>query len=139
MVGGPSKDKKGFSFELTVPSRDKMGNKCTSGGAVVTCGFLDSALPSSPRLRPPQSPSGASEDKAAKESDEDAAAAASAAAAAAAAGVTSSCVDNGDGTYTCKWERDAPGLFNVFIKMDGLHIIGSPTTLKLREEGAPAL
>ena len=55
------------------------------------------------------------------------------AAALAAAGCSSSCVDNNDGTYTCRWEREVAGAYNVFIKMDGLHVLGSPAVVKLRD------
>jgi len=45
--------------------------------------------------------------------------------------VTSSIVDNGDGTYYLHWNSERSGKFNVAIKIFGNHIVGSPTSIKL--------
>jgi hypothetical protein len=37
--------------------------------------------------------------------------------------------DHEDGSYTIKWTSQVPGAFHAFVKIDGLHIIGSPTLL----------
>jgi len=39
--------------------------------------------------------------------------------------------DRGDGTYLLKWGAAAAGSYHVFVKLDGMHVLGSPTTMKL--------
>ena len=42
-----------------------------------------------------------------------------------------SVTDQGDGTYKLQWYADRPGAFTVFVKIDGLHVLGSPTRMVL--------
>ena len=35
-------------------------------------------------------------------------------------------VDNGDGTYKLRFQSEAPGTFDMYVKLDGLHVLGSP-------------
>ena len=39
------------------------------------------------------------------------------------------CSDTGDGTYLVSWTVYAAGTFLVFVKIDGLHVLGSPTRM----------
>ena len=39
--------------------------------------------------------------------------------------------DNGDGSYYLKWNSQRSGTFQVAIKIDNTHVVGSPTTIKL--------
>ena len=45
--------------------------------------------------------------------------------------------DLGDGTYLLRWASDAPGVFDVFVKIDGLHVLGSPSRLLLAPPPPP--
>ena len=85
------------SCTLRLLARDKMGNRCLTGGANVTCGSMDDN-----------------------------------------AELQSSVSDQGDGEYIIYWWATDPGDFSVFVKMDGLHIIGSPTAMQLTS-GTPEL
>ena len=87
-----------YVCEFSLQARDKMGNPCSSGGAAITCGFLEA--PSS------------LEDVSALQPSNDA-----------------TCTDIDDGTYRLQWSCDAPGAFTIFVKIDGLHVLGSPTRL----------
>lgn len=84
------------SCTLQLLARDKMGNRCRTGGAVVTAGCMD------------------------------------------AGSLESSCVDQGNGAYTVRWWGAQPGTYTVFVKMDGLHVIGSPAVMHLTS-GTPEL
>ena len=42
-----------------------------------------------------------------------------------------SCKDHGDGSYLLEWHSDAPGSYHVYVRIDGLHIVGSPALLLL--------
>ena len=46
-------------------------------------------------------------------------------------------VDKGDGTYLIRWYSEVPGAFNVFVKMDGLHVLGSPCRMILAPPAPP--
>ena len=47
-------------------------------------------------------------------------------------GVTSSCKDLGDGSYAIEFVSDtSSGAKEVYVKIDGLHVIGSPAMLRL--------
>ena len=39
--------------------------------------------------------------------------------------------DVGNGTYVLSWMSATPGSFTVFVKIDGLHVLGSPALLQL--------
>lgn len=86
--------------ELKLQARDKMGNPCSTGGANVSCGFLE--LPRS------EQPEHDCEALAKQEGTS---------------------VDVGDGTYSLKWTTPLPGTFHVYVKIDGLHVLGSPARL----------
>jgi len=90
--------------QVRLQARDKMGNACSDGGAEVTCGFVD---PQSAE----QQQQGVSDSK-----------------------LEASCTDNGDGTYLLEWTTFVPGTHSVFVKMDGLHVLGSPTHLHVSEK-----
>ena len=45
--------------------------------------------------------------------------------------VRSQVEDNGDGSYYLKWNSQRSGTFQVAIKIDDVHVDGSPTTIKL--------
>lgn len=85
------------SCTLRLVGRDKMGNKCDTGGAAVSCGSMDSDSP-----------------------------------------LESSWEDVGNGEYALTWSSPVPGNFMVFVKIDGLHILGSPAPLSLTS-GTPDL
>ena len=102
------KDKKEGRFvcEFMLITSDKMGNRCVSGGAAMTCGFLDVT--------------NAGLDGAEELMDD----------------VTtrnSKCTDNGDGTYLCKWVSETAAELYVYVKLDGLHVLGSPNVLRFGE------
>jgi hypothetical protein len=39
--------------------------------------------------------------------------------------------DLGNGSYVLKWGASAAGCYQVFVKLDGMHVLGSPAILKL--------
>lgn len=39
--------------------------------------------------------------------------------------------DLGNGSYLLKWGASAAGCYQVFVKLDGMHVLGSPAILKL--------
>ena len=105
-------ERKGFSCELSLPSFDKMGNRCMQGGAAVECGFVHALA---------ERPTGTSAEDASSETP---------------GAPNSTCTDMGNGTYQCKWFSAEPGEFDIFIKIDGLHIHGSPALLQLTQPAA---
>ena len=184
-----------YACILRLVSRDKVGNVCQAGGALVTCGFVEKPLvaaaqrmqplprqPSSARFEgsvdvtdsgankadqaaatPPRSPTAA---KASSEvgpqggrsrslnrsltmppgsiaavaagdtagddaNGKDASAVGLAAEEEPAAADKKACTvhDEGDGTYTLTWSCKLPGHYEAFVRMDGLHVIGSPCAL----------
>ena len=80
---------------LKLPTRDKMGNACVTGGASVTCAFVNSEHPSQ---------------------------------------LQTLATDCGDGTFTLEWWVKGVGEYDVAIKMDGLHILGSPTRMVIYKD-----
>ena len=40
----------------------------------------------------------------------------------------STCEDRGNGTYVLRWWMKEPGAYKVFVKIDEIHVLGSPTT-----------
>ena len=76
--------------KLTLVARDKMGNRCETGGAAFSCGCMDESAP-----------------------------------------LESSWEDEGNGEYTIRWSAMDLGTFTVFVKIDGIHVLGSPTMLTL--------
>jgi len=104
---------------------DKMGNRCIVGGASVVCGFLQ-ALPLL---------SEAADDSAI--SWNGAASAEGAAGGEAQQAQQVSCTDKGDGGYLLKWTSEEPGSFDVYVKMDGLHVLGSPARLVFPKPPSP--
>ena len=124
--GGTEAENRLFVSELVIVTRDKMGNACDKGGAALTCGFVDRQI--------------------SKPTHEDASTAAASGADARAAPTggtaasqapgsdnerTGTVIDNGDGTYRLKWLSSDAGLFDFFVKLDGLHVIGSPAKMIL--------
>ena len=88
---------------ISIAARDKMGNLCTSGGANMTCGFLEA----------PSTTAVAVDDASGRTQQSNLA----------------TCSDTGDGTYLVAWTVYAAGTFLVFVKIDGLHVLGSPTRM----------
>lgn len=99
---------------ITLQALDNMGNLCTSGGARVTCNVSGSEKRQDRDGRD-GARSGARDESAAD-----------------AAGLVE-CValDLEDGTYLLQWTAKCSGLFEAHILIDGLHILGSPTPLRL--------
>ena len=87
-----------------------MGNRCDRGGAQVVCGFMD--VPSPVAVAEAEKGAGAES-------------------AATVLRQQGRCEDRGDGTYVLEWESSEAGFFDVFVKVDGLHVLGSPTQLEL--------
>lgn len=85
---------------LLLPSRDKMGNLCTSGGANVTCGVVEGSY-------------SVAEDAEEEPTDKD-------------PDVHARSIDLGDGTYSLRWWAFAACKCEVWVKIDGLHVLGSP-------------
>jgi len=46
---------------------------------------------------------------------------------------TSSVADLGDGTYQLSWQAAAAGSYTVFVRLDGMHVLGSPAILRVEE------
>ena len=51
-------------------------------------------------------------------------------------GVVSRTIDHGNGLYACEWWSVKSGSYEVFVKMDGLHVINSPAPMRL-SSGTP--
>ena len=109
-----------FSCAVVVFSKDKMGNPCDKGGADFTAGFISKG--ESPRV-------GQREDDFAASHSEIKGGGLPTMDASRKATVT----DVGNGSYKVVWVSQRPGLFDVYVKLDGLHIIGSPTKLMLAD------
>ena len=133
---------------------DKMGNMCDSGGAEVTCGFQQakdsvSSAPTSSRAtsaratsaratsaratsaratssRPPPVPASDVSDPKAEPTGEETVASATAAETET---QHTKVIDKGDGTYELQWFAASPGTFDFWVKLDGIHILGSPGKL----------
>lgn len=45
--------------------------------------------------------------------------------------VTSQCTDNGDGSYKLEWKGTVSGTYKTAVRIDGVHVLGSPTTIKM--------
>lgn len=122
--GGPEANSRVFACELVLVTRDKMSNVCDKGGASVTCGFVDSQVmrheetngASAPVADSRPAPTGGAAQPVASIGDCER------------SGTVS---DNGDGTYRLKWISGDAGLFEVFVKLDGLHVLGSPAKMIL--------
>ena len=108
-----------YSFEHLLQACDKMGNLCDSGAAEVTCGFLRPSASSAPSARP----TGAGANTPAPEETRSQADAQSD------TKQTATCTDVENGTYKLKWNSLVPGVFTVYVKIDGLHVIGSPARI----------
>jgi len=146
-----------FVCEHTLRACDKMGNKCIAGGAHIECGFLrDSGTPTQPETgtAPAHGKEVVAESSARRTGDVSgdvigndsgndsgglnavcAAAltevAAAATDASSASSLQTSCTDQGDGSYKLRWSSEHEGVFDIFVKMDGLHVLGSPSRLIL--------
>ena len=127
-----------FSCELVLVGRDKMGNACDAGGANITCGYIEprqrvsagdgEPSPSStdpavgasgtPARKPPESSVPLSPQPPSPPPPPPPKRGAN-------------CIDNRDGTYCLRWFSEVPGTFNVFVKIDGLHVLGSPAKMLL--------
>ena len=46
--------------------------------------------------------------------------------------VTASCDDLGNGSYRLKWASSRTGTFSVYVKIDGRHVVGSPSHICFR-------
>ena len=138
-----SGDKIFYMCEHLMKACDKMGNRCVLGGANIACGFLQRVPGLSGELSgeaaagsdaPAEGGSGA----AGRTAGTFAALDASDATDAGASGQQhASWADLGDGTYLLRWAADAPGVFDVFVKIDGLHVLGSPSRLVLAPPPPP--
>ena len=130
---------------------DKMGNRCVLGGANLACGFLQRVPGLSEELArelageaaagtgaPVEARAEGGSGAAGRTAGTLAALDASEATDAGASGQQhASWADLGDGTYLLRWASDAPGVFDVFVKIDGLHVLGSPSRLLLAPPPPP--
>ena len=126
--GGPEKDANDrFSCKHVLLTCDKTGNPCESGGANVTCGFLgaDTSEPAPATVTAEEPGATGSAGKKTTRPQTAGAPAASK------DKPRSSCDDQGDGTYKLQWSSSSPGTFTVYVKVDGLHVIGSPARMVL--------
>jgi len=110
LVGEHERERGVFACELVLVARDKMGNRCDRGGAQVVCGFMNVPSP----VAVAEAEKGAGDESAATVLRQQ-----------------GRCEDRGDGTYVLEWESSEAGFFDVFVKVDGLHVLGSPTQLEL--------
>ena len=44
--------------------------------------------------------------------------------------VRSSCTDHDDGTYMLEWSSERPGVFEVHVRVGGLHVVNSPAVVR---------
>jgi len=106
--------------EVMLQTCDKMGNRCDAGGAAVTCGFLEESA----------SPMASTETEnlcddimiEAEDDDPDLLGRRSA-----------TCTDCSDGKYLLRWCSTSSQACRAFVKIDGLHIVGSPIEMDLSE------
>ena len=121
LQGGPDSkgDLKRFSCEIVLHTRDKFGNLCDKGEANITCGFLD--MTGAGTARQPDDASALEGSKAVQPSN---------------SAQEATCQDNADGSYRIRWVTDMPGIFNVFVKLDGLHLLSSPAVLHMSPTAA---
>lgn len=108
-------DRERYVCRLKLQARDYMGNACGSGGAQVECAFLNSSTPNANAAEEQ-----AQDDSSAPPKQE------------------STCSDLGNGMYALQWVSDSPGNFHVFVKVDGLHIVGSPAVMAMVGTKPPA-
>lgn len=101
------------SCELLVTLRDRMGNRCTSGGAALTVNTVINVA--------------GEEKKKLKENET-----------AAVTNVVSQCVDNKDGSYRLGWTSQVAGVYSVSITIDNVHLVGSPVMMTL-QAGPPEI
>lgn len=94
--------------KMVLQSCDKMGNPCSNGGSVVTCGVTNSSM------------NAASKTIMEAQTTE-----------ARPLVVESKTTDQGDGTYLLEWWSVSSGAYEIYIKIDGLHVLGSPTYMLL--------
>lgn len=97
----------GESCVFTLLSRDKMGNVCAAGGASVSCGVLEH------EAAPQQNDVGAQSPA-----------------------IKCEVEDKRDGSYLLRWWVQEAGTYDIFIKMDGLHILGSPARMVIEADQA---
>lgn len=102
-----------YSCEFVVQTYDKVGNACVAGGAAVTCGYTDAHAGMSPRH--PQH--GYRESMLLSNSGDTA------------LEKSATCIDNKDGTYRMRLQSATQGVYDFFVKLDGLHVIGSPAKM----------
>lgn len=102
-------DEERYTCEILLATRDKMGNLCDRGKANVTCGFLGVSAQAGPPADGGEASADLAEPVVEKQS--------------------SGVEDLGNGTYKLKWTTITPGAFTVYVKIDGLHVIGSPARL----------
>ena len=48
--------------------------------------------------------------------------------------VASRVTDNRDGTFCLEWWAKEAGSYEVFVKLDGLHVLGSPAVLRMYKD-----
>ena len=103
---------------IKMQSRDKCGNACSEGGAKIEIGRIprrDLRKRSDGRASATNADTcsfnGATPDS-----------------------LHSSVTDCGNGLYTLEWWSVAGGEFDVYVKIDGLHVIGSPSLLVLASD-----
>jgi hypothetical protein len=97
--------------EMVLEARDKFGNRCESGGADVSAGFLDEGLLSTSKQRTSDNKGESDGQTTSTDFDQSRGGA---------------CVDLGDGSYRVVWHSVVSGSFHAFVKIDGLHVLGSP-------------
>ena len=148
-----------WTAAIVIKSRDKMGNLCEKNqGEEITAGFLGGGT--APAASGEAGEAGAEAGAAAataKEADAKAAGDAKGEAggkpkeserrgsikppaapevvdvkpAAPDEGLAATVTDMKNGSYKVKWTSNRPGTFNVFVKIDGLHVLGSPAKMLL--------
>ena len=116
-----------YMVDYTLQGLDKMGNMCDVGGAQVTCGFMDHASEAGgmPLTDVKAEPTGQTTTPGPL-AIAHAPAPAPAPAAARVQTFRTNVVDVGDGTYDLNWFAPSAGSYGFWVKIDDLHVLGSP-------------
>ena len=131
-----------FSCTSELIVRDRMGNAVRSGGSDVTCGFLEGGLPGAGAQSEPPVRTALPIRSRTMGSDVQPAPVAKGGAGSPDGDADlierpierrpeHSVEDLGNGSYLLKWGASAAGCYQVFVKLDGMHVLGSPAILKL--------
>lgn len=89
-------------------TRDKMGNICDGGGSTVTCGYFDAETSTAVDISDAK-PKPTGGDVSPSEH-----------------AVGGTAEDLGDGSYRLRWTATKAGSYHLYVKIDGLHVGGSP-------------